>query len=201
MIEGEEKTALGRLEAAFGLDLSAEQKHRVWLYIEKLRQWNAHVNLTGIERVEEHLRLNFFEAFWAAREFLTGGERLADVGTGAGFPGLAMKIYRPALEVTLIEPNYKKAVFLKETSRALELAVSVFAGKGEEFARWEEVDIAAFRALRVPRALLRRLAGSEIRLLLFEGLEGLQDERVKVIRAARVPLSEQRWVRLVELAR
>lgn len=199
MIKGEGITALARLEAAFGLALSPEQKHRVRVYIEKLRQWNAHINLTAIDRVEEQLRLNFFEAFWAAGEFLGEGSRVADVGTGAGFPGLAMKIYRPGLEVTLIEPNYKKVVFLKETARALELAVSVFSGKGEEFKEWEGVDVAVFRALRPPRELLKRLAGSGVRLLLFEGQEGLRDERVKVIREARVPLSDQRWVRLAEV--
>jgi 16S rRNA (guanine(527)-N(7))-methyltransferase RsmG len=199
MSEG--KTGVAGLEAAFGLELSAEQKQGVRIYIEKLRQWNAHVNLTAIERVEEHLRLNFFEAFWAAREFLEAGERVADVGSGAGFPGLAMKIYRPALGVTLIEPNFKKAVFLKETARTLGLRVSVFIGKGEEFGGWDEMDVAAFRALRPPARLLRRLAGSKTRLLLFEGQEGLREGGLRVIREARVPLSEQRWVRLAEMMR
>lgn len=198
MIEGEE-TALGKLEAAFRLELSAEQKHRVRVYIEKLRQWNEHVNLTAIERVDEHLRLNFFESFWAAEHFLDPSTRVADVGSGAGFPGLAMKIYRPGLQVTLIEPNYKKVVFLKETSRALGVTVSVFEGKGEDFPKWDEVDVAAFRALHVAPALLKRFAGSGSRLLLFEGQEGLQNKRVRVIREARVPLSEQRWVRLAEV--
>jgi len=198
VIEGKE-SALGRLEAGFGLELSAEQKHQVRIYIEKLRKWNAHVNLTAIERVEEHLRLNFFESFWAAREFLGGEARLADVGTGAGFPGLAMKLYRPSLEVTLIEPNYKKAVFLKETARALEAVVHVFTGRGEDFGGWKEVDLAAFRALRPSRALIARLGALGIRLLLFEGEEGLVSGGVRVIREARVPLSEQRWVRLAEV--
>ncbi|MFB3903836.1 MAG: 16S rRNA (guanine(527)-N(7))-methyltransferase RsmG [Acidobacteriota bacterium] len=200
MSEQEGKGGLARLEAAFGLVLSAAQKHRVRVYIDMLRQWNTHVNLTGIERVEEHLRLNFFEAFWAAREFLEEGSSLADVGTGAGFPGLAMKVYRPCLQVTLIEPNYKKVVFLKEAARALELAVPVFAGRGEEFSRWEEVDVAAFRALRPPPGLLTRLARGGVRLLLFEGREGLRDGRIRVLREARVPLSKQRWVRLARIA-
>jgi len=192
-------TALGQLEAAFGLELSAEQRHRVRVYIEKLRKWNAHVNLTAIERVEEHLRLNFFEAFWAAREFLEDGTRLADVGAGAGFPGLAMKIYRASLQVTLIEPNYKKAVFLKEAARELELAVEVFIGKGEAFAEWDDVDVVTFRALRPSREVVQRLAGTGVRLLLFEGQQGLREGRVRLIQEARVPLSEQRWVRLVEV--
>ncbi len=198
MIE-REAGGLGRLEADFGLELSAEQKHRVRIYIEKLRQWNAHINLTSIERVEEHLRLNFFEAFWAAREFLEEGMRVADVGAGAGFPGLAMKIYRPSVAVTLIEPNYKKAVFLKEVARALELAAPVFEGRGEDFRKWDEVDLAAFRALRPSPELIGQLAGAGVRLLLFEGRGGLADKRVTVIREARVPLSEQRWVRLAEV--
>jgi len=197
-VTGGEGSALLQLEEAFGLELTADQKHRVRVYIEQLRRWNRHINLTSIDRVEEHLRLNFFEAFWAVREFL--GERvgLADVGTGAGFPGLAMKIFRPGLAVTLIEPNYKKAVFLKETARTLALTVEVFVGKGEEFSGWDQVELAVFRALRPPAALLRVLRSRGIPLLLFEGQEGLADAGFRLSREARVPLSEHRYVRLLE---
>ncbi|HXK59142.1 MAG TPA: 16S rRNA (guanine(527)-N(7))-methyltransferase RsmG [Acidobacteriota bacterium] len=188
---------LVRLERAFGLTLTAEQRHQVRIYVEELRRWNRRINLTAIDRVDEHLRLNFFEAFWAAREFVGTDVRLADVGAGAGFPGLAMKIYRPELPVTLLEPNYKKAIFLKEMARQLELGVSVLAVRGEEFDDWNEVNLACFRALRPSAELLDRLASRGVDLLLFEGRQGVRNSRFRLVREAKVPLSEHRQIRLL----
>jgi 16S rRNA (guanine(527)-N(7))-methyltransferase RsmG len=169
------------------------------VYVELLQRWNRRVNLTSIDRVEDQLRFSFFEAFWAADRFLEGNERLADVGAGAGFPGLAMKLFRPSLEVVLIEPNAKKVVFLKEVSRALGLQVEVFAGKGEDYLGWATAGVAAFRALRPSAALLAILARERVRLLLFEGAEGLQSTDIAVRRRELVPGSRQRYVTLAKL--
>ena len=94
------------------------------------------MNLTAETDPGKLLRLHFLEAFWASREFFVPGLRFADVGTGAGFPGMAMKLYRPGLKATLIEKNYKKAVFLRHLAGQLALDVDVFHGTAEEFPGW-----------------------------------------------------------------
>jgi 16S rRNA (guanine527-N7)-methyltransferase len=196
MSEGEPEGCLRRLESMFGVRLEAEQKRRVRVYLEMLRRWNRRINLTSIERVEDQLRLNFFESFWAAREFLPAASRLADVGSGAGIPGLALKIYRPDTALVLIEPNYKKAVFLKEACRELGLPSEVFTGKGEDYPDWEGIGLASFRALKPPAPLLERLAGIGVELLLFEGREELAIPGYRRRSRRAVPGSLNRFVSL-----
>jgi len=189
---------VSRLEEAFQLQLTAEQKHRMRVYVELIQRWNRRVNLTSIDRVEDQMRLNFFEAFWAAREFLGGATRICDVGSGAGFPGLVMKLFRPSLRMTLIEPSSKKAVFLKEAGRALGLEVEVFNGKGEDYPTWSDVEVASFRALRPSKALLAQLRDLRVSLLLFEGAEALAPE-ARVVKRLLVPASRRRYVTLAQL--
>ena len=88
----------------------------------------AEPNLAGTHRA--NTAPAFLEAFWAAQNFLPDKTPLGDVGSGAGFPGLAMKLYRPSLQVTLIEKSYKKVVFLREVSGKLGLEVDVFSRQG-----------------------------------------------------------------------
>jgi 16S rRNA (guanine(527)-N(7))-methyltransferase RsmG len=187
---------LAELERGFGLTLAAGQKRQMRVYLAMLARWNQQINLTAIERVDEQLRLNFFESFWAAREFLPAACRLADVGSGAGIPGLALKLYRPGIELVLIEPNYKKAVFLKEACRELGLAAEVFTGKGEDYPDWDRVEWASFRALKPSTLLLGQLAKAGVALLLFEGREELPVPGYRRRRKAAVPGSANRFVSL-----
>ncbi|MHB8526383.1 MAG: 16S rRNA (guanine(527)-N(7))-methyltransferase RsmG [Candidatus Acidiferrales bacterium] len=91
-------------------------------YIELLQLWNKKIALTSISNAEEIVRFHFGESIFALT--LEGFERgrLADVGSGAGFPGLALKLFRPDLQVTLLEPNKKKCAFLNEVARRLEFS-------------------------------------------------------------------------------
>lgn len=95
------------------LNLQIEQIQR---YIAILLLWNEQLNLTTITDPHEILTRNFAEAAVALPHLPTEG-RLADVGSGAGFPGLALKIFLPNLQVLLIEQNTKKATFLSEAIR------------------------------------------------------------------------------------
>ena len=118
-------------------------------YIDILVRWNARINLTAIRDPEDIVTRHFGESLFAARllfpgaRYLFSGERaalqgrvtdleelralapeaatLADLGSGAGFPGLPIKLWAPQLSVTLIESNQKKAAFLGEVTRALTL--------------------------------------------------------------------------------
>ena len=181
------------LERAFALQLTEDQRHKVLTYLELLRSWSGKVNLTSLEKVEDQLRFHFFESFWAAHHFLKGATKIADLGSGAGFPGLAMKLYRPALAVTLIEKSHKKVVFLKEVSRLLNLPVEIFQGRGEIYPRWNSQHVASIRALKPSSQLLRVLARENICLLQFASRHL---DQLEILKQQQVPDSRDRYVTL-----
>jgi len=116
----------------FGVDLKADQILAIRRYIIMLNLWNQRVSLTSLNDPWEILQRHFGESMFAASQFSISSGRLADVGSGAGFPGLALKILCPELQVRLIEPNGKKCVFLLEVARYLRLSgVEVTRGRIE----------------------------------------------------------------------
>jgi 16S rRNA (guanine527-N7)-methyltransferase len=133
----------------FGLTATYRQVQQIQQYIRILLQWNDKINLTAIRDPREILYRHFCESMFATLAVPVENGRLADVGTGGGFPGLPMKILRPDLHVFLIESNIKKATFLAEVSRDLELTdVRVLVNRFEDVA--EDVaplDYACSRAL------------------------------------------------------
>ena len=138
-----------------GEALSAEQLQALSTYLDLLMRWNERINLTAIRSPEQIVTRHFGESLFAARHLLASGQpaEVADLGSGAGFPGLPLKIVRPAANVALIEPQNKKATFLKEVIRALKLTgVHVIAERAETLAR--EFDLVTMRAVeRFERAL------------------------------------------------
>jgi len=110
---------VARALAPFGIDCSPEIAAHVLQYMDLLIQWNQKFNLTSLRDPEQVLTRHFGESFFAASSLDMSKGRLADVGSGAGFPGLALKLLRPHLEVALIEANAKKAAFLSEVIRKL----------------------------------------------------------------------------------
>lgn len=126
--------------------LRAEQLGCISTYIDILQTWNRKINLTAVRRPEEMVTRHFGESLFAARHLLADPAladqplRVIDVGSGAGFPGLPMKIYAPAIRLTLVESNQRKAAFLREVIRVLKLGeTEVFAGRAEDFARRAEL--------------------------------------------------------------
>src|SRR5690348_17219107 len=106
----------------FQVQLTSEQVSLVQRYMAMLLAWNEKINLTAIRDPVEVLYRHFCESMYAAVALPLQAGRLADVGSGAGFPGLALKIARPELQVSLIESNVKKATFLAEVVRELGLS-------------------------------------------------------------------------------
>ena len=103
-------------------------------YIGLLLQWNRSISLTTVTDPEDVVRFHFGESLFAASCVPITDGRLADVGSGAGFPGLPLKMLIPSLDLTLIESNAKKAAFLAEAVRRLGLdGVHIFRGRMEEF--------------------------------------------------------------------
>jgi 16S rRNA (guanine527-N7)-methyltransferase len=100
---------------------STDERAKIREYVRLLLKWNQSVSLTSIVDPTEILMRHFGESLVARSLLPVENCRLADVGTGAGFPGLALKIVSPGLYAILIEPNKKKCAFLSEIVRALEL--------------------------------------------------------------------------------
>jgi 16S rRNA (guanine527-N7)-methyltransferase len=133
----------------FQIVLSDKQVLQIQQYMSILLMWNEKINLTAIQDPLEILNRHFCECMYAAAAEPLENGRLADVGSGGGFPGLALKIMRPKLQVFLIESNVKKATFLAEVIRELELVdarvlVSRYEELGEEIA---PLDFVCSRAL------------------------------------------------------
>ena len=98
----------------FYSELGGIQLDQIQKYISLLLLWNQKVSLTSIEDPQELVSRHFGESFFGAKFIENVGCRLADVGSGAGFPGLALKIALPELQVFLIEQDARKATFLNE---------------------------------------------------------------------------------------
>lgn len=127
-------------------------------YIDILQRWNARINLTAIHKEEEIVTRHFGESFFAARHLfpdsandqrptINDAVNLADVGSGAGFPGIPIKLWAPQISLTLIESNHKKATFLKEVTRALTLTdVNIQTTRAESL-RPASYDVVTLRAV------------------------------------------------------
>ena len=117
-------------------------------YYERLEEKNAVMNLTAIQGETDTARLHFLDCGAVLRYVSPEGKTLLDVGSGAGFPGLVLKILRPDAAVTLLDSLRKRVVFLRETSDALGLEVTCVSGRAEEMrALRESFDIVTSRAV------------------------------------------------------
>lgn len=119
-------------------------------YAEYLEEKNKVMNLTAITGATEIARLHFLDSAALLKYANTKGKRVIDVGTGAGFPGLAMKIAQPDMELTLLDSLNKRIVFLEETCELLELSgVSCVHARAEEAPAEfrESFDLAVSRAV------------------------------------------------------
>jgi 16S rRNA (guanine527-N7)-methyltransferase len=142
--------------STFGISLLSDQIAKVREYVLLLLKWNQSISLTTITDPVEVLSRHFGESMFAAKCMPVENCRLADVGTGAGFPGLALKILSPTLELVLIESNKKKYAFLSEVVRTLGLkGVEVIPERYEQIRPESlEMDFISARALGEFKRLL-----------------------------------------------
>ena len=99
--------------AELGLPSSDEQINAFMTYLSELKKWNRAYNLTGLAKDEDIVIKHFLDSLLYLKAIPQGALHIADVGTGAGFPGIPITIIRPETEMHLIEPSGKKAVFLR----------------------------------------------------------------------------------------
>ncbi len=128
---------LASLLEPYAPGLSAAQLAQVSTYLDLLLRWNARINLTAVRDPENIVQRHFGESLFAACRLFPSSDastNVIDLGSGAGFPGLPLKIHAPALRLVLVESQNKKASFLSEVVRALQLRdVQVFCGRAEDF--------------------------------------------------------------------
>jgi 16S rRNA (guanine527-N7)-methyltransferase len=144
---------LRRGAASLGIDLSDEQLDRFERYYHLLVDWNSRFNLTSVTDYDAVQAVHFLDSLTIAlAEGNLDGKRVIDVGAGAGFPGLPLKIAFPGVKLTLLEATGKKAVFLTEAAASLGLEdVTVINARAEDAARQPEhrgkYDLAVSRAV------------------------------------------------------
>src|SRR6202049_3231016 len=174
-------------------------------YLLLLLKWNRSVNLTSITDPVEIVGRHFGESMYASKVLPVENCRLADVGTGAGFPGLALKIACPSIQLLLIESNKKKCAFLSEVVRTLGFRdVEIRPERFEEI-RPEPVlaNLITSRAVGEFKQLLRWSARALARrghLLLWVGA----DDSTRIARtpgwtwqpAVRIPDSQRRFIHI-----
>lgn len=112
-------------------DLSSRQLSALERHYQLMLKWNKVLNLTRITDEAEAVERHYFESLFLAAHFPAGAQRVADIGSGPGFPGIPVAVMRPDCEVALIEAHQRKAVFLREATRALP-NVKVLAKRAEE---------------------------------------------------------------------
>jgi 16S rRNA (guanine527-N7)-methyltransferase len=118
----------------YGVQLDSHLYEKISVYMSTLLQWNERMSLTTVREPSQILRFHFGECLFALNALIVPNSRLADVGSGAGFPGLAIAMARPGSSITLIDSNHKKTAFLSEVTRRLALTnVKVVRSRIEEF--------------------------------------------------------------------
>jgi 16S rRNA (guanine527-N7)-methyltransferase len=158
--------------AGLGLSLAADRRERLLAYVALLARWNSAYNLTAVrepaQMVPRHLLDSLSILPWVR------GPRLLDVGTGAGLPGIPLAIADPALRVTLLDANGKKARFCRQAATELGLGnVEVVQARVEAYRPADGLTTIAARALAgLPSlvASVRHLLGPDTTLLAMKGV-------------------------------
>lgn len=142
--------------AELDIPVSKGQLAQFRIHYDLLLRWNQKTNLTAIREPEAILRRHFVESAYLTKVIKFGPGTLVDVGSGAGFPGIPVKVLCPQTKVILVESVQKKAAFLKEVARSLGISgLEVAAVRIEDLtiqAQW-----VTMRAVKLTPALLRTL--------------------------------------------
>lgn len=142
---------LKELAAKKGINLTETQLTQFETYSQMLREWNEKMNLTAIVDPKGIAEKHFYDSllFLVATD-IPQGARVIDVGTGAGFPGVVLKIARPDIELVLLDSLNKRLIFLGELLKELKLDAELIHARAEEGAKpplRESFDIATARAV------------------------------------------------------
>ena len=135
--------------------LNKKQIEKFEKYASLLLTWNEKFNLTAIKNMDEIEEKHFVDSLYMDEYIELNNQRLLDVGSGAGFPGIPLAIVHPNLKVTLLESNGKKVSFLNEVKKELKLDnIEIIQGRAEELNKREYFDIVTARAVKELNILL-----------------------------------------------
>lgn len=127
------KEQVKRLAATFSVKMKDKQAAQFQTYMELLLEWNEKINLTAITEPEEIVEKHFVDSLTPLSVFsLKENAKVIDVGTGAGFPGIPLKIVRPDIQLTLLDSANKRLLFLKEVCSTLGLHAHFVHKRAEE---------------------------------------------------------------------
>lgn len=132
--------------AAHELSFTEDQLSKLAAYCEQLWDWNSRLNLTRHTNYDAFVTRDLFDCRYLA-ELLQDNERVLDVGSGGGVPGVVLAILRPDVTITLAESTQKKAAALKSIVKELSLPVTVISDRGEEVLRRQMFDSITARAV------------------------------------------------------
>lgn len=132
-----------------GVELSKEQKKMFKDYAEFLLKYNSHTNLTAIRTIEDVYLTHFYDSILLCKYCDVRGLSILDIGSGAGFPGVPLKICFPDVELTVLDSNGKKTRFLTELKNVLKIEYTVINDRAEKYnlEKREEFDLVVSRAV------------------------------------------------------
>lgn len=142
-----------------GLSYSEKQAGQFLAYLSELRKWNRAYNLTALKSDKEIITKHFLDSLLFLKVLPGNVRTAADVGSGAGFPGIPVKIMRPDIRMFLVEPTQKKALFLKHVNRTLDLRDIEVIDKRIEDVDGLKVDVAMTRALFTVNDFIEKAKG------------------------------------------
>jgi 16S rRNA (guanine527-N7)-methyltransferase len=182
-------------------DLSQWQIESLQAYLGLLIKWNSRINLTSVRDPDEMVARHFGESLFAAHHLFPDpiAASVVDVGSGAGFPGIPIRIWNQSIELTLVESNGKKSAFLREVARTLDLKqVAIESRRAESLTA--KADVVTLRAVErfdsiLPTARNLLLPGGRLALLIGEAqVEAAKSilSDVKWTDPIRIPLSDNR---------
>ena len=151
MLKEEFRDKMTQYANKIGISLEEKQVNQFYSYMEQLLEWNEKINLTAITKPEEIILKHFIDSITIVK-YLKENIKIVDVGTGAGFPGIPLKIMREDIEVTLLDSLNKRIRFLEEVTQTLKLQkIEAVHARVEEFGKnkkyREKFDYATSRAV------------------------------------------------------
>lgn len=163
--------------AQLGIDVDAQTQTRLLQYLALLHKWNRVHNLTAVREPKKMVTQHILDCL-AVLPYIEG-KRLVDVGSGGGLPGIPLALARPQLEVTLLDSNHKKTVFLQQAVIDLQLTnVNVVCARVEDFKPQHPFDLVisrAFSDLGEFARLTRHLCAPGGALLAMKGLHPYEE--------------------------